>query len=103
MMTQIRFDAPASLMRAVEIETSGDAHEELIARGALFELVGTVLQMQPDAQRGLLLRVADADDTHEYDLDAIRELAARPEFTDAYGAYDTAARAEDPDRREVAA
>jgi hypothetical protein len=103
MMTKLRFDAPASLMRVAVIETSGDAQEELIARGALFELVGTVLQMRPEAQRGLLLRVADADDTHEYDVDAIRELAARPEFTDAYGAWDTAERADDPDRREVVA
>jgi hypothetical protein len=77
--------APASLMRVTALGTAGENHEELIARGALFELVGTVLEMPPAEQRGLLLRVASSDNTDEYDIDAIRELAARPEFTDLYG------------------
>jgi hypothetical protein len=102
-MPDIQWDGQASLMRVTPIETSGDQQEELIARGALFELVSTVLEMSPDQQRGLLLRTAGGNDVEEYDSDAIRELAARPEFTSAYGDYDTAARSEDPDRDEVTA
>ena len=102
-MPDIQWDAQASLMRVNVIETSGDQQEELIARGALSELVGTVLEMAPDQQRGLLLRAAGPDWTEEYDSDAIRELAARPEFTSAYGDFDTAALSDDPDRREATA
>ncbi|WP_294390227.1 hypothetical protein [uncultured Sphingomonas sp.] len=102
-MPDIQWDSEASLMRVIPIETSGDAHEELIARGALYELVGAFIEMSPGQQDGLVLRAAGSDWTQEYDSDAIRELAARPEYTTAHGAYDTADLNEDPDRQEVQA
>lgn len=96
-MPDIQWDSEASLMRVVDFATA-DPMEALVARGTLYELVGQVLEMPADAQDGLLIRAAGPDWTEEFDSDAIRELAARPEFTGARGAYDTADLPEDPDR-----
>ena len=101
-MPDIQWDSQASLMRVTEYATA-DATEELVARGTLHELVGAVLEKMPAAQQdGLLLRTAGADWVQEYDTDAIRELGARPEYTSAHGAFDTADRPDDPDRAEMA-
>lgn len=102
-MTDIQWDSPAGLMRVAIMATGGDAIEDLVARGTVRELVGAVLEMAPDEQEGLLLRATGPDWTQEYDSDAIRELAARPEFTAAHGADDTADRPDDEDSREVGA
>jgi len=99
-MTDIQWDAQASLMRVTEFATA-DPTEELVARGTLHELVGQVLEMPAAAQHGLMIRAAGPDWVEEHDADAIRELAARPEFTAAHGAFDTADRPDDPDRREM--
>ena len=52
-------------------------------------------QGRMDRQRGLLIRAAGPDWTQEFDTDAIRELAARPEFTSAFGDGDPVTSAED--------
>lgn len=96
-MPDIQWDSEASLMRVTGYATA-DATEELVARGTLLELVGEVLEMPAGQQDGLLLRAAGPDWTQEFDSDAIRELAARPEFTGAHGAFDTADLPDDPDR-----
>lgn len=98
-MTDIQWDAPAHLMRVTRFTTAEPA-EEVVGQGTLMELVGTVLEMAPDAQGDLLLRAAGRDWTQEFDTDAIRELAARPEFTGAMPRYDTAQLRDDPDRAE---
>jgi hypothetical protein len=100
-MPDIQWDSEASLMRVTPIETSGDQLEELVARGSVHELVGRVLELPPGQNRHLLLRAAGPDWTQEFDGDALRELAARPEYTSAHGAFDTADLADDPDVREV--
>lgn len=99
-MPDIQWDAQASLMRVTEFATA-DPQEELLARGTLLELVGAALEMPAARQDGLLLRAAGPDWVQEYDGDAIRELAARPEYTGAHGAFDTADLPEDPDRAEA--
>ena len=91
-MSEIQWDSQAGLMRVIDIATSGESMEELVARGTVRELVDAVLAMSPLAQKGLLLRAATADVTLELDSDAIRELAARPGFTGARGDDDTADR-----------
>ena len=96
----IQWDNEASLMRVTRFATADDA-EELVARDTLRELVGAVLEMSPAEQAGLMIRAAGPDWTEEHDLDAIRELAARPEYTGAAGAFDTANLASDDDRAEV--
>ena len=98
-MPTIQWDAPASLMRVTDFSTA-DSQEELVARGTLRDLVGQVLAMPGAHQSGLLVRAAGRDWTQEFDTDALRELAARPEFTGAHGAFDTADLPEDPDRAE---
>jgi hypothetical protein len=100
-MADIQWDSEASLMRVIAFATT-DSQEELLARGTLRQLVGTVLAMDPAAQDGLLLRAAGADWTEEFDSDAIRELAARPEFTGAAGAFDTAEREDDEEEQDEA-
>lgn len=100
-MPDIQWDSEASLMRVTAFATA-DTQEELVARGTLIELVGQALEMPADVQDGLLLRAAGPDWVQEYDGDAIRELAARPEYTGARGAYDTADLTDDPDRAGVA-
>ncbi len=92
----------ASLMRVTRIDTADDMFEELVARGTLYELVGTFLELPPSQQEGLMLRAAGPDWTEEFESEAIRELAARPEYTGVYGAYDTADPREDTEAlREV--
>ena len=98
----IQWDGSASLMRVVRFATAED-QEELVARGTLRELVGAVLEMAPAGQDGLLLRAAGPGWEEEYDADAIRELAARPEYTGAHGAFDTVDLASDDDRAGVMA
>jgi hypothetical protein len=100
-MPDIQWDSQASLMRVTALATSDESQEDLVARGTLHELVGAFVELAPVQQKGLLLRAAGRDWTQEFDSDAIRELAARPEFTGAYGDYDTAERADDPDVQEV--
>lgn len=101
-MADIHWDHEASLMRVTPVETADDAFEEWIARGTLREMVGRFLELSPGQQDDLLLRASGPDWTEEYDSNAIRELAERPEYTGAYGAYDTAQPGEDRDAlREV--
>ena len=57
--------------------------------------------MPAEQQANLLIRAAGPEWTQEFDVDAIRELAARPEYTSAHGAFDTADLPEDPDRAVV--
>ena len=90
----IQWDNEASLMRITAFDTA-EPQEELVARGTVYELVGQVLEMAPGQQGGLLLRTSGPDWSREFDTDAIRELAARPEYTSAHGAYDTADRPAD--------
>lgn len=99
-MPEIQWDAPASLMRVIDFATT-EPQETLEAQGTLRELVGAVLEMAAPAQRGLLIRAAGEDWVQEYDADAIRELAARPEFTGAHGAFDSADLSDDPDRTDT--
>ena len=99
-MPEIQWDAEASLMR-VTVFATADAQEALVARGTVLELVGMALEFAPDQQGGLMIRAAGPDWVQEYDEDAIRELAARPEYTGAHGAYDTADLPSDPDRAQV--
>ena len=101
-MPDIQWDSEASLMRVTPVETSGETFEDLLARGTLYELVGAFIELPPAQQEGLLLRAAGTDWTEEYDSDAIRELAARPEYTGVYGAFDTADPREDSEAlREI--
>ena len=98
-MTKIQWDSEASLMRVVTFSTT-EPDEQLIGRGVLHELVGTFLEMKPAEQRGVLLRAAGPTWLQEFDEDAIRELAARPEYTGGHGAFDTADLADDPEASE---
>ena len=82
-MSDVPWDNQATLYRATAIGGEDDAFEEEVARGTVYELVGQVLEMPPEQQRGLLLRTAEADEVSEYDGDAIRELAAEDAFTGA--------------------
>ncbi|WP_420138419.1 hypothetical protein [Sphingomonas sp.] len=101
-MADIHWDHEASLMRVTQVDTAADAFEEWIARGTLREMVARFLELSPAQQDGLLLRASGPDWTEEYDSDAIRELAERPEYTGVYGAYDTAEPGEDTEAlREV--
>jgi len=102
-MPDVQWDNDASLMRVTNFETTPDNVEELIARGTVHDLVGVFLKMPLNRQRGLLLRAAGSDWTQEFDSSAIRELAARPEYTGAHGDYDTVGLVEDPDAHEVEA
>lgn len=82
----VPWDSKASLIR----NYGGGEHIE--ARGLLHQLVGAFLEMAPAQQNGLAIRVSGEDWTREYSASEIRELAARPEFTGARGAFDTADR-----------
>jgi hypothetical protein len=99
MMTDIQWDSEASLMRVTTFATT-EPTEELVGRGVLRELVGAFLEMAPSAQDGLLLRAAGPDWIQEYDGDEIRELAARPEYSSAHGAFDTSDLPDDPEADE---
>ena len=98
-MTDIQWDSGASLMRIITFSTT-DPQEELVGQGVLRELVGAFLEMDPAEQEGLLLRAAGPDWIQEFDEDAIRELAAHPEYTSAHGAFDTADLPDDPEADE---
>lgn len=98
-MADIQWDSEASLMRVTDFATT-DAQEELVGRGALRELVGAFLEMNPSEQAGLLIRGAGPDWLQEYDESGIRELAAHPEYTAAHGAFDTADLNDDPEAAE---
>ena len=76
-MTDIPWDEQASLVRLAAV---GEAH---VADGPLRELVRTFLDMPPERQQGLTLRVAGRGWEREYGEAAIRELAAQPGFADA--------------------
>lgn len=102
-MPDVQWDSVASLMRVTNFDTSDESREDLLARDTLYELVSLFLELPQEQQRGLLLRAAGPDWVQEFDTDAIRELAARPEYTGAHGAYDTADLADDPDMRELGA
>jgi hypothetical protein len=99
-MPDIQWDNPASLMRVSTFATA-DPQEELLARGTVRELVGAALEMPSERHDELLLRAAGPDWVEEFDGDAIRELAARPEYTSAHGADDTVDRPDDQDTREL--
>jgi hypothetical protein len=90
-------------MRVTNFETTDESREDLLARDTLYELVSLFLGLPHEQQKGLLLRAAGPDWVQEFDTDAIRELAARPEYTGAHGAYDTADLSDDPDAHEVVA
>jgi len=103
-MADIEWNSEASLMRVIRVDTADDQIEELVARGTVSELVARFLELPPAGQEGLLLRATGQDWMEEFDSDAIRELAARPEFTGVYGANDGDDPFEDTDtdaRREV--
>ena len=97
-MTDIQWDSPAHLMRVTRFDTA-EPMEEPVAQGTLTELVGAVLKMGPDGEQELLIRAAGPDWSQEFDEDAIRELAARPEFTGALPQFDTARLRDDANRR----
>lgn len=82
-MRDIPWNHEAHLLR----RTGGGQAVE--GRGVLHELVGAFLEMSPEQQHGLSIRVAGPDWSDEYDEATIRELAARPEYTGAHGAFDT--------------
>jgi hypothetical protein len=75
------------------------AGEALVGRATLHELVGAFLEMSPEQQRGIAIRVAGPDWTREYVDEEIRALAARPEYSGAFGHWDKAA---DPDGSDEA-
>jgi len=102
-MPEVQWDSVASLMRVTNFATTDESREDLLARDTLCELVSLFLDLPHEQQKGLLLRAAGADWVQEFDTDAIRELAARPEYTGAHGAYDTAGLSADRDAHEVEA
>jgi hypothetical protein len=81
---------------------SAAAGEELVARATLHQLVGAFLEMNPEQQRGVAIRVAGPDWTCEYVDAEIRELAARPEYSGAFGRWDSATDNDAPDQTEAA-
>ena len=81
---------------------SSPSGEELVMRAPLHQLVGAFLEMDPEQQRGVALRVSGSDWTCEYVDSEIRELAAKPEFTGGYGGYDSARDRDEPDHTEAA-
>ena len=102
-MPEVQWDSVASLMRVTNFATTDESREDLLARDTLCELVSLFLDLPHEQQKGLLLRAAGPDWVQEFDTDAIRELAARPEYTGAHGAYDTAGLSADRDAHEVEA
>ena len=89
------WDQPATLLRRT------GAGETVEAQGVLHQLVGSFLEMAADRQHGLLIRVTGGGESHELDESAIRELAARPEFTGAVGTRDTIGDPDEPDLRDA--
>ena len=80
---------------------STSAGEELVGRGVLHQLVGAFLEMPPEQQRGVAIRISGPDWTHEYGDAEIRELAARPEYSGAFGRWDAANDPDEPDHTEA--
>jgi hypothetical protein len=82
-MSDIPWNHEASLVR-----TTG-AGEESERHGILQQLVEGFLELPPERQRGLILRAAGPDWCREWDEAEIRELAAKPEITGAFGRWDS--------------
>jgi hypothetical protein len=59
--------------------------EMLLGRATLKQLVDAFLEMSPEQQRGVAIRVTGPDWTREYGDEEIRELAARPESRGLFG------------------
>lgn len=76
----IPWDSEACLVR------NAGGGERIEERGDLHRLVGTFLEMTPQLQNGLAIRVSGDDWTREYSATDIRELAARPDFAGAFRA-----------------
>jgi hypothetical protein len=94
-MSDIPWNQEASLIR-----TTG-AGEELVRHGILQQLVEGFLELAPDRQDGLLLRAAGPDWCREWDAAQIRELAAKPEATGAFGRWDSETDPNEPDMTEA--
>jgi hypothetical protein len=92
----IPWEHEASLLR------STPAGEEPVMRGVLHQLVGAFLEMAPEQQRGVAIRVAGPDWTREYVDAEIRELAARPEYSGAVGRWDSTTDPDEPDQSDEA-
>ena len=90
-MSDIPWNHEASLIR-----TTGAGDEELVRHGILQQLVEGFLELAPEAQRGLLLRAAGPDWCREWDEAQIRELAAKPEATGAFGRWDSETDPDEP-------
>lgn len=85
-MMDIPWSQEASLVRRTP-----DGEEE-VGRGVVHQLVGAFLEMAPERQEQLTMRVAGRDWAAEYGPDKIRELAAHPDYTGAPGDWDTEGR-----------
>ncbi len=74
--------------------------EMLLGRATLKQLVAAFLEMPPEQQRGVAIRVAGPDWTREYGDEEIRELTARPEYRALFGRWRDVAdpRASDEDK-----
>jgi hypothetical protein len=94
-MTDIPWDHQASLIRAA------GAGEQLVRHGILHQLVSGFLELSPEGQSGLLIRASGPDWTCEFDEASIRELAARPDFTGAFGRDDSEREPDDLDLTEA--
>jgi hypothetical protein len=90
-MSNIPWEHEASLLRMTS------AGEEVVGRGVLHQLVGGFLELPPERQRGLAIRASGPNWTREFDEWTIRELAARPEYTSAYGGADSKSDTAGPD------
>ena len=73
-MTDLPWNDEASLVR-----TAAGVENE-VRSGPLRELVADFLELPPEQQQGLTLRVAGQGWVREYSAAAIRELAAQPGF-----------------------
>lgn len=93
-MNDIPWRHEASLVRRTP------AGEEEVGRGIVHQLVGAFLEMAPDRQEELTMRVTGPDWAAEYDAARIRELAAHPDHTGAAGRWDTEKRSGDAEETE---
>lgn len=78
-MPSVPWESRASLMRVARLGVT-EPEERLVARDTLQALVATVVEMAPDRQRGLLIRIEEPDLIAEYDDDGIRALADRSDY-----------------------
>lgn len=90
-MDDIPWNHQAHLLRR------GPDGEVVEGRGVLHQLVGAFLELPPDEQHGLSIRVAGPDWSRDYHEATIRELAARPEYSGGYGRYDSETDPDEPD------